>query len=131
MRENIEELERLCLQAVKRQLISDVPIGSYLVGIDSSSIVAIVSKYFKGSNNNLKTFTVGFDLSSASGLELSFDEEKKLDLYQTNLKLNIMKSFLKVETWKNVCQTFSYHLEDLELGRAIQIIMLQNLLQNM
>ena len=38
--------------------------------MDSGSIVSIASRSFPA----LKTFTVGFDLSSASGLELAYDE---------------------------------------------------------
>ena len=129
--EYIEELERLCLQAVKRQLISDVPIGSYLSGgIDSSSIVAIASKYFKGSNNNLKTFTVGFDLSSASGLELSFDEREKARFVSNEFKTKHYEIILKSGDMEKCLSNF-FISKSLGLGRAIQIIMLQNLLQNM
>ena len=45
-REYIEELQRLFEQAVNRQLISDVPIGSYLSDIDSSAITAVSSNQF-------------------------------------------------------------------------------------
>ena len=67
----IEELNSLMENSIKRQLIADVEVGSFLSGgIDSSSIVSLASKYCK----RLKTFTLGFDLSSARGIELSFDE---------------------------------------------------------
>ena len=118
-REYIEELERLCLQAVKRQLISDVPIGSYLSGgIDSSSIVAIASKYFKGSNNNLKTFTVGFDLSSASGLELSFDEREKARFVSNEFKTKHYEIILKSGDMEKCLSNFSYHLEEPRVGQS-------------
>ena len=54
-REYIEELDRLFTQAVQRQLISDVPVGSYLSGgMDSGSITAIASNHFQKSNDFLK-----------------------------------------------------------------------------
>jgi asparagine synthase (glutamine-hydrolysing) len=55
----IEENKKLLEQAVKRQLVSDVPIGVFLSGgIDSSAITAFASKHYKG---KLKTYSVGFD----------------------------------------------------------------------
>ena len=82
--ECITEVKRLFEQAVERQLQSDVEIGSYLSGgLDSGSITCIAAKNF----SNLKTFTCGFDLSSASGLELAFDERERAEylsyLYKT------------------------------------------------
>jgi asparagine synthase (glutamine-hydrolysing) len=66
-----EELDRLMLQAVNRQLVADVELGSYLSGgIDSGTVTALASKKLP----YIKTFTCGFDLSSASGIELAFDE---------------------------------------------------------
>ena len=54
--EYLEELDRLFQQAVNRQLVSDVELGSYLSGgMDSGSISSIASKTFP----YLKTFTCG------------------------------------------------------------------------
>ena len=55
----IIENKILLEQAVKRQLISDVPVGVFLSGgIDSSAIASFASKHYDG---NLATYTVGFD----------------------------------------------------------------------
>lgn len=54
-----ERLLELLKAAVKRHLISDVPLGVLCSGgIDSSSMVAIVSKCF---NQQVKTFSIGFE----------------------------------------------------------------------
>ena len=57
--DNIEDnLKDILEQSVKRQLISDVPVGAFLSGgIDSSTIVALAKKH----KPDIKTFTVGFD----------------------------------------------------------------------
>ena len=69
--EYLEEADRLFRQAVQRQLVSDVELGAYLSGgMDSGSITAIAAGHLP----YIRTFTCGFDLSSASGLELAFDE---------------------------------------------------------
>jgi asparagine synthase (glutamine-hydrolysing) len=52
------ELESLLEQAVKRQMISDVPLGVFLSGgIDSSLIVALMARQ---SSRPIQTFSVGF-----------------------------------------------------------------------
>ena len=53
------ELEKVLFNAVENQLISDVPVGSFLSGgIDSTLITAIASKV---SNKKFNTFTIGFE----------------------------------------------------------------------
>ena len=53
-----EELQNKIYNAVKRQMISDVPIGAMLSGgVDSTTIATIMSTI---SNSPIKTFTVGF-----------------------------------------------------------------------
>jgi asparagine synthase (glutamine-hydrolysing) len=45
--------------AVKRQLVSDVPVGVFLSGgIDSTAIVALAARHYHG---QLRTYSVGFD----------------------------------------------------------------------
>jgi asparagine synthase (glutamine-hydrolysing) len=54
-----DELEELLSQTVKRQMISDVPIGVFLSGgIDSSLIVALMARH---SEKPISTFSIAFD----------------------------------------------------------------------
>jgi len=118
-REYVEELDRLFNQAVKRQLVADVPIGSYLSGgMDSGSITAIASEHFRGSNDYLKTFTVGFDLSSASGMELSFDERAKAEYMSYKFKTEHYEMVLKSGDMERCMNDFAYHLEEPRVGQS-------------
>jgi asparagine synthase (glutamine-hydrolysing) len=118
-REYIEELDRLLSQAVKRQLISDVPVGSYLSGgIDSGSITAIATSYLRQSNVFLKTFTVGFDLMSASGLERSFDERAKAEFMSYLFKTEHYEMILKSGDMERCLKNFTYHLEEPRVGQS-------------
>lgn len=58
LEEAAEELDRILGDAVRGQMISDVPLGAYLsAGIDSAMVVALMSRV---SGQKVKTFTIGF-----------------------------------------------------------------------
>lgn len=61
-KKNINTLEEMISNSVSSQMISDVPIGSFLSGgIDSSLITALMQKHSK---NKVKTFTIGYEDSN-------------------------------------------------------------------
>jgi asparagine synthase (glutamine-hydrolysing) len=110
-----EELDRLFKQAVKRQLITDVELGSYLSGgMDSGSITAIAAASFP----YLKTFTCGFDLSSASGIELGFDERTKAEAMSYHFKTEHYEMVLKAGDMERCMPRLAHHLEEPRVGQS-------------
>jgi asparagine synthase (glutamine-hydrolysing) len=113
--EYVEELDRLFKQAVRRQLVSDVELGAYLSGgMDSGSITAIAAKQYP----YLKTFTCGFDLSSASGVELGFDERTKAEAMSARFKTEHYEIVLKAGDMERCMSKLAWHLEEPRVGQS-------------
>lgn len=110
-----EELLRIFREAVTTQLVSDVPVGSYLSGgMDSGSVTAIASQKL----GRLHTFTGGFDLSSASGLELGFDERPASEVMANEFKTEHYEIVMHAGDMENVLPDLIWHLEDLRMGQS-------------
>jgi asparagine synthase (glutamine-hydrolysing) len=113
--EYVEELDRLFVQAVNRQLLSDVEVASYLSGgMDSGSITAIAATSFPG----MKTFTCGFDLSSASGMELAFDERAVAEAMSAAFKTEQYEIVLKSGDMERSLPALAHHLEEPRVGQS-------------
>tara|TARA_B110000003_G_C16645588_1_gene531894 strand:- start:1346 stop:3241 length:1896 start_codon:yes stop_codon:yes gene_type:complete len=109
------ETKRLFEQAVKRQMIADVPVGSYLSGgMDSGSITAIASKHVE----RLSTFTCGFDMSETTGREANFDERKDAELMANHFKTEHFEQVMNAGDIKWSLPKLVYHLEDLRVGMS-------------
>lgn len=113
--EAADEVHRLFVAAVERQLVSDVPVGSYLSGgLDSGSITTVA----RAKLGRLMTFTGGFDLSSASGLELGFDERKAAELLSNWLKTEHYEVVLHAGDMEAVLPQLIRALEDPRVGQC-------------
>src|SRR5690606_33044119 len=78
-----EETNRLFMKAVERQMVADVPVGSYLSGgMDSGSIAVTAAKH----TGRLYTFTCGFDMSEVTGVEANYDERRDAELTANFIK---------------------------------------------
>ncbi len=113
--EYLEELNFLFSQAVKRQLISDVEVGTYLSGgIDSGSITALAAREIPF----IKSFTCGFDLRSASGLELACDERESAEYMSYLFKTEHYEMVLKSGDMERCLPKLAWHLEEPRVGQS-------------
>lgn len=113
--EYLEELDRLFNQAVKRQMVSDVGVQSYLSGgMDSGAITAIAASEIP----YIRTFTCGFDLHSASGLELGFDERESSEFMSYTFKTEHYEMVLKAGDMERALPHLTWHLEEPRVGQS-------------
>ena len=110
-----DQLYHRLTQAVERQCVSDVPVGSYLSGgMDSGTVAAITASVF----GRISTFTVGFDLSEAADHELHFDE-RELAKYMANLfQTEHHENMLCSGDMEAAMEDLIWHLEDLRVGQC-------------
>ena len=114
-REYREELDRLLRQAVRRQLVADVPIGAYLSGgMDSGTITALAARELP----YMRTFTCGFDLASASGIELAFDERENAEHMSYLFRTEHYEMVLKAGDMERVLPRLTWHLEEPRVGQS-------------
>ena len=113
--ECVDELFRCFSGAAVRQLVSDVPVGSYLSGgMDSGSLTAIASSHL----GRIHSFTAGFDLTSASGIELGFDERLPAEMMAHRFKTEHYEVVLHAGDMEQVMGELVWHLEDLRVGQS-------------
>lgn len=113
--EYLEELDYLFQQAVSRQLVSDVDVGAYLSGgMDSGSVTAVAARQLPF----MRTFTCGFDLSSASGVELAFDERRAAERMSYLFKTEHYEMVLKAGDMERIMPRLAWHIEEPRVGQS-------------
>jgi asparagine synthase (glutamine-hydrolysing) len=110
-----DETLRLFKRAVTRQMIADVPVGSYLSGgMDSGSITAIASSHVE----RLSTFTCGFDMSEVTGVEANYDERRNAELLANHFKTEHFEQVINAGDIRWSLPKVVWHIEDLRVGMS-------------
>lgn len=90
-KEASEELERLLKEAIKGQMIADVPLGAFLSGgIDSSLVVSLMQSL---SHDKVKTFTIGFDVDKYDEAKYAKEIAAHLGTEHTELYVTSQDAF--------------------------------------
>jgi len=109
------ETKRLMEQSVARQMVADVPVGSYLSGgMDSGSITAIAASHVP----RLSTFTCGFDMSEVTGVEANYDERHDAELMANCFKTEHYEQVMNAGDLSWSLPRVVWHLEDLRVGMS-------------
>jgi asparagine synthase (glutamine-hydrolysing) len=124
LKECADRVRELFENAVTRQLVSDVPLGSFLSGgMDSGSIVAVASRRIP----RLMTFTGGFDLRNVEGLEAAFDEREAAEYIASSFSTEHYEMVIHAGDMQWILPKLVWHLEDLRLGMCYQNYYMQRL----
>lgn len=109
------ETQRLFANAVAKQMIADVPVGSYLSGgMDSGSIAVLASRHI----DRLYTFTCGFDMSEVTGVEANYDERRDAELTANFIKSEHYEQVMNAGDLSWSLPRLVWHLEDLRVGMS-------------
>ena len=109
------ETERLLSNAVERQMIADVPVGSYLSGgMDSGSLSVLASRHV----GRMYTFTAGFEMSEVLGTEIGFDERVDAELTANFIKSEHYEQVINAGDIRWSLPRVVWHLEDLRVGMS-------------
>ncbi|MFC7062765.1 asparagine synthase (glutamine-hydrolyzing) [Halobacillus seohaensis] len=93
--ETIEHVRDLFTNAVERQLVSDVKLGTFLSGgLDSSAITAIAANHYQKENlGRLHTFSIDYEEQEKFFKSNSFQPDRDLDYIQLVQKKHQTKHF--------------------------------------
>ena len=82
--------------------------------MDSGSVTAVAAPLLE----NPRTFTVGFDMHSASGIELGFDEREKAEHMSYLFGTEHYEMVLKAGDLERVMPRLMWHLEEPRVGQS-------------
>lgn len=118
------EIERRFTTAVKRQLMSDVPLGSYLSsGLDSTAITLVGAQHVKP----FYTFTCGYDMSEVEEKDRASDERflaEEVARYLHTLQYEVT---IRPDDLGRLFETAVRQIEDPRVGVSYQQIPLSGL----
>ncbi len=82
--------------------------------MDTGAITAIAARHLK----DICSFTVGFDLTSASGLELAFDERKPAERMSYLFRTEHYEMVLKAGDMQRAMADLVWHIEEPRVGQS-------------
>ena len=111
----LEEFDFLLKRAVGRNLVADFPVGSFLSsGIDSSTLAMYIHEINPGTN----FYTLGFDSSHATPLEMNFDERSATSDFANLFRMNHQISEVGPGAMEQVFDQLCWAVEEPRVGQS-------------
>ena len=114
--ETVENVRFLVTDAIRRQMVSDVPVGTFLSGgLDSSIITAICAKEMQNRGERLKTFSVDYANNEQYFVSNKFQPESDGEY------IRLMQESLNTDHHWTVLtpEVLSEHLQEATLARDL------------
>lgn len=122
-----DELYNTLSCSVKKQMISDVPVGATISGgMDSSTIIAVASEQIP----HIKTFTGYFDHSNIDANERSTNEHMDARLISEKFRTEHYERLIRAYDVKDTLGKIVWHLEDPKVGMCYTFYLINQLLSN-
>lgn len=113
--QHLETIDELLITAIKRNLVADFPIGAFLSsGIDSSMLAMCIQKF----DPNANFFTLGFNSSNISPLEINFDEREATANFAKYLNLNHSVAEISSGSMEKVFDQLCWAIEEPRVGQS-------------
>ena len=104
--------------SVQRQLMSEVPLGSFLSGgMDTGSIASVAARHIQP----LHTFNCSFDTSGVTEPEKAFDESDAAELMSRTLETRHHTLMLRPGDMGRVIHQVVWHLDEPRVGISYQV----------
>jgi asparagine synthase (glutamine-hydrolysing) len=119
LKDSVEELECLMRDAIKLQMMSDVPLGTFCSGgVDSSLVTALAAEH---AHAGLNTFSVGFH-------ESSYDETRYARLVSSKYRTQHHEVRLENEEFARYLPDLIWHNDEpLNFANSVQIFAISRL----
>lgn len=108
--EAVNEVELSINESIKKQMISDVPLGVFLSGGIDSTLISLLAK--KNTNNALKSFTIGSNSRIHDESENARENAKKIGL---SFEIGIMNSTIAKNKIDQIGSSITEPFADLSL----------------
>ncbi len=111
----VDELRSRLRTAIENHLISDVPVHAYLSGgMDTSTISVLANEL---SPYQLKTFTIGFDMTGVQGKK-ACDERPAARVVADAIDSDHYEGVVTADTLEDVLEDLVRHLEEPRVGQS-------------
>jgi asparagine synthase (glutamine-hydrolysing) len=102
LEEDVEELRATLSEAVREQMVADVPLGAFLSGgVDSTIIVALMQKV---ASDRIKTFAIGFP-------DQAYDETRFAELAARHLGTDHQTFVVEPRAWETL-PALAWHFDE-------------------